>query len=200
MKELKIYCDAGSFNNFKDSDKPTFGSYGTILVKNNKIIKEWSDWYEDVSNNQMEVYGAIKGILEFLKRYKSNEKYKIEIISDSQYLVHGMNAWLSNWKKKNWINSSGKPVKNVELWKIIDKLVNLKPTVEFIFTWQKGHCGKSITLEENPNIYFNEYVDSLATDKLKYASGKDNMCICPENEFQQIIVEDLLYRLKINGD
>lgn len=199
MKKLRIYSDAGSFNNgHKDPDKPMFGSYGCLIVsEDNRIIYQFSDWYEEITNNQGELFGFIKAFYEFLKRYKSKEKYEIEVISDSQYLIHGVNQYLSGWKKKHWKNSSGEIVKNKKMWQIIDRMINLYPDlIKFKFTWQKGHVGKKTSLEEDPNVYFNEMCDSLATEKINYASGEENTMICPENEFDNLI-DDIFKKLKI---
>lgn len=198
MKKLKIYCDAGSYNNgMKDPNKPMFGSYGCIIVKDNEIVYEFKDWFENITNNQGELFGFIKGYTEFLKRYRSKEKYEIEVISDSQYLIHGVNQYLSGWKKKGWKNSSKETVKNKNMWVIIDKLINYEPNVKLIFTWQKGHKGKKVSKEEDPNIYFNEYCDSLATSEIEYCTSENNTYICPEGEFSAILgkIEKIL---KIN--
>ena len=47
-------------------------------------------------------------------------------------------SYLNNWKKKNWLSSSKKPVKNKDLWIILDSLVLLHK-IEWI--WVKGHSG-----------------------------------------------------------
>ena len=200
MKYLKIYSDAGSFNNgHKDPNKPMFGSFGSLIVnEDNEIIYQFSDWYEEITNNQGELFGFIKPYYEFLRRYKSKEEYTIEVISDSQYLINGVNKYLSGWKKKGWKSTTGE-VKNKKMWQIIDRMLQLyKDRITLIFTWQKGHVGKKTTCEENPNVYFNEVCDSLATKQIEYASGKENTMICPEKEFDNLI--DKIYKnLKVEA-
>lgn len=191
MKELFIYSDGGSFNNgFKDPNKPMYGSYGSIIVKDNNIIREYSDWYENCTNNQGELYGFIRAYLQFLKKYKSKEPYKITVISDSQYLIDGVNKYLENWKKKNWHTASGGEVKNVNMWKIIDFLINSEENITLEFKWQKGHKGKAVSKEENPYIFFNEYCDSLATNKISEALEKGKNYLPPdafENQINTLI-------------
>lgn len=187
MKEVYIFSDGGSFNNgYKDPDKPMYGSYGSIIVKDNKIVYQFSDWYENITNNQGELYGFIKAYIEFLKHYKSKEPYKVIVVSDSQYLINGVNKYLENWKKKNWHTASGDDVKNLELWKIIDFLINFEPNITLEFVWQKGHKGKKVTLEENPLIYFNEVCDSLATDQINKAV-KEGENYIPPDVFKNLI-------------
>ena len=63
MKKLRIYSDAGSFNNgHKDPDKPMFGSYGCLIVsEDNSIIYQFSDWYEEITNNSKDNYHTHRG-------------------------------------------------------------------------------------------------------------------------------------------
>jgi len=188
MKELTIYSDGGSFNNGKkDPDKPVYGSYGSIIVRNGEIIKEYTDYFEDITNNQGELYGFIRAIMQFLKAYKSGEVYKITVVSDSQYLINGVTLYLDNWKKKNWHTASGDEVKNVNMWKIIDYIIHYSDNLLFEFKWQKGHKGKKVTKEENSDVYFNEYCDSLATGSIQKALDEAENIICPINEFNDKI-------------
>ena len=174
MKELFIYSDGGSFNNGKkDPNKPMYGSYGSIIVKDNEVIKKYADWFENITNNQGELYGFIRAYVQFLKNYKSKDPYKITVVSDSQYLINGVNKYLNNWKKKNWKTASGDEVKNLDMWKIIDFLINFDPNITLEFVWQKGHKGKKVTKEENPNIFFNEMCDTLATEQIDIAVNKN---------------------------
>jgi len=50
----------------------------------------------------------------------------------------GISEWVRGWKRKGWITSDKKPVKNVDLWKELDQL-NALHEVEWI--WVRGHAG-----------------------------------------------------------
>ncbi len=54
-----------------------------------------------------------------------------------------------SWKRKGWRNSSGKVVKNIELWQELDKLV-INHKIEW--HWVKGHSGDT----------YNDLADKLA--------------------------------------
>ena len=86
--------------------------------------------------------------IEALERLKNREK-PVSIISDSQLLIKGMNDWLHGWKLNGWKSSSGKQVKNVDLWKRLDALDQDRL---ISWEWVKGHAGDP----------FNELVDGLA--------------------------------------
>jgi ribonuclease HI len=79
----------------------------------------------------MELTAAIKA-LEFLS--KDNEP--ITIITDSNYLKNGINNWITNWKKNNWKTANKKPVKNKDLWLILDDQTSFK---NINWNWVKGH-------------------------------------------------------------
>ncbi len=139
MKKVYIYSDGSSLGN------PGPGGWGTVLKYNNNT-KEISGGKQDTTNNQMELQGAIEG-LKLLK-----ESCEVEIISDSKYVVQGINEWLKNWIKNSWKTAGKKPVKNQEQWKeyvIISKPHKVKAI------WVKGHAGH----EEN------ERCDQLAVNE-----------------------------------
>ena len=95
------------------------------------------------TNNRMELMAVIKA-LEALKR-----TCKVTVFTDSVYVQKGMTEWIHNWKARGWKTSDKKPVKNDDLWKQLDKLVQ---NHEIEWKWVKGHAG---------NIG-NEKADSLA--------------------------------------
>ena len=131
---VTIYCDGASRGNGKAD---AIGAYGTIIQfidRNGKLHeKELTEAFKGVTNNQMELLGAIKG-LEVLK-----VPCKVTLYSDSKYLCDAINKrWLEGWKTKGWINSSKQPVKNKELWEKLHSMLMVH-NVEFI--WVKGHAS-----------------------------------------------------------
>ena len=56
----------------------------------------------------MELTAAIKA----LERIRRDETAHIKVRSDSEYLVKGMNEWLTGWKARNWHGSGGNQIKN----------------------------------------------------------------------------------------
>lgn len=138
MKTVDIYTDGACKGN------PGAGGWAAILVYNG-IEKELSGGENPTTNNRMELTAAIMG-LSALK-----EKCKVNLVSDSQYLVSAIEkGWLESWKSKGWKKADKKPVLNDDLWK---KLSGLLEMHEVSFSWVKGHDGHS----------YNERCDTLAS-------------------------------------
>lgn len=152
MKKVKIYSDGSARAN---PDGP--GGYGTVvkyLDNNENVVRteEFTAGFKITTNNRMELMGVIAG-LESLK-----EPYDVTVISDSSYVVNAFNKkWIDNWLSNGWKTSTGKPVKNDDLWK---KLLLVKLSHNVVFLWIKGHNG-------HPE---NERCDYLATSS---ADGKN---------------------------
>jgi ribonuclease HI len=75
---------------------------------------------------------------------------RVEIVSDSEYLVIGITEWIKDWKERFWTTNAGKPVANRPLWEQLDGLCR-KHTVSW--RWVRGHTG-------DPD---NERCDALAS-------------------------------------
>lgn len=125
MKKIQLFTDGSCLGN------PGPGGFGAVL-RYGKHEKQLSQGFKLTTNNRMELLAAIAG-LEAL-----NERCEVSLTTDSQYVKNGINQWIKNWKKKGWITSDRKPVKNVDLWKRLDAACE-KHKVEW--HWVKGHAG-----------------------------------------------------------
>lgn len=137
MSEVILYTDGACSGN------PGPGGWGFIMrhPASGKEIKN-SGGLPRTTNNQMELTAVIEGLL-ILKRPAS-----VEVVSDSTYVLNGLEKWMDGWKRNNWRRKEG-PVKNVELWQKLDEL---KQYHHLTFTWVRGHA-------EHPE---NEECDRLA--------------------------------------
>lgn len=63
----------------------------------------------------------------------------------------GISEWIIGWKARNWRTADKKPVKNDDLWKVLDVLAN-QHKIQWI--WVKGHAGNA----------GNERADALANE------------------------------------
>jgi ribonuclease HI len=78
----------------------------------------------------------LAAVIEGLKRLK--ERCSVEIITDSEYVKSGIMQWIKAWKRNGWRSSAKNPVKNQDLWMMLDELVN---THETQWKWTKGHAS-----------------------------------------------------------
>jgi len=138
MKHVDLYTDGACSGN------PGPGGYGAILVYG-KHEKELSGGEPMTTNNRMELMAAIAG-LEALK-----EPCDVLLVSDSKYLVDGVEKWLTGWKAHNWRKADKSPILNPDLWMRLDDQLQ-RHTVSF--EWVKGHAGHP----------YNERCDELATE------------------------------------
>ena len=86
---------------------------------------KWVVWRSDMSgtpmttNNRMELSAVVLG----LSLISKNSGARVMLYSDAEYVVHGINEWLSGWMDKNGVKSDGDPVANWELWLHIDNFL-----------------------------------------------------------------------------
>nr|BFE96398.1 hypothetical protein GCM10020185_69340 [Pseudomonas brassicacearum subsp. brassicacearum] len=83
---------------------PGPGGWGALLVCKG-VEKELWGGETNTTNNRMELMGAIRG-LEELKR-----PCDVLLVTDSQYVMKGINEWMANWKKRGWKTAAKEPVK-----------------------------------------------------------------------------------------
>ncbi|MET3916152.1 ribonuclease HI [Variovorax sp. OAS795] len=148
MNEVVIYTDGACKGN------PGPGGWGAWL-KSGTTEKELFGGELATTNNRMELTAVIEG-LAALKR-----PCKVILYLDSQYVRMGITEWIRGWKAKGWRTSTKQPVKNVELWQKLDKLVAEGGHV-IEWRWVKGHSG-------DPG---NERADMLANKGVDKALGR----------------------------
>ena len=123
-KIVTIYTDGGCVPN------PGKGAWAAVLLYGKKR-GEISGAEPDTTNNRMELTAAIRA-LETLK-----EPCRVTLFTDSEYVKKGITEWMPGWKRKNWARKGG-ALKNVDLWKTLDTLIQ-KHDVEW--HWVRGHDG-----------------------------------------------------------
>jgi ribonuclease HI len=139
MKETKTIYTDGSCH----PQNPGPGGYGVVVIDEDGSHQEFSGGYKRTTNNRMELIACI----EALKAV--DEDAKIILHTDSQYVQLGITDWIKGWKRRGWKNASNKPVKNQDLWVILDELAQ---NHQVQFKWVKAHDGNK----------WNEKVDELA--------------------------------------
>ena len=113
------------------SGNPGPGGWGAILRKD-ATEKEVFGGEPLTTNNRMELMAPIEA-LGSLKR-----PCVVTIYTDSQYLRNGIGTWIHAWKARGWKTADNKPVKNIDLWKRLDSLVQQH---QVRWQWVKAHAG-----------------------------------------------------------
>jgi ribonuclease HI len=142
LPAVDLFCDGACLGN------PGPGGWAFLLrVKTSKGVQERTGTGAEAhtTNNRMELSAAIHGLEALTK------PCRVHIVGDSQYVLKGIDSWISGWKRKGWKKADGGEVINVDLWKRLDELIRIH-SVET--TWVRGHNG-------HPE---NEQVDSLARE------------------------------------
>jgi ribonuclease HI len=124
------------------SGNPGPGGWGVVL-RFGKRTRELSGGEADTTNNRMELTAAIEA-LDALRR-----PVAVRLHTDSTYVKDGITKWILRWKANGWKTAGKKPVKNQDLWQLLDEAL-ARHDVEW--RWVKGHAG-------NPG---NERADTLA--------------------------------------
>lgn len=147
MKTVTVYTDGACKGN------PGPGGWGALLQYGDRT-RRLSGGERDTTNNRMELRAAIEA-LQALK-----EPCKVTLFTDSVYVMQGLTQWLPNWKARRWRTASGGPVKNQELWQLLDTAA-ARHHVDW--RWIKGHAGDA----------GNEEADRLANEGVLLAlAGK----------------------------
>lgn len=136
LKTVSIYTDGSCLGN------PGAGGIG-VLLRYGAKERQISQGFFHTTNNRME----LKAVIIALSALK--EPCRVFLYSDSKYMQDGICQWLPNWKKNNWKTSTGKPVKNQDLWIALDSVIQ---NHKIDWQWVKGHSG----------IRENEICDKLA--------------------------------------
>jgi ribonuclease HI len=136
---ITIHTDGSSRGN------PGPGGWAAIIVDEVRAV-ELGGREDHTTNNRMELMGAIKA----LEYVDSLEPDKIEVYTDSEYVMKGMTQWLEGWQKRGWRTAAKKPVLNQDLWQ---QLILAADGKEIEWKYVAGHSGHT----------FNDRCDEIAT-------------------------------------
>ena len=148
MKQISAFTDGACSGN------PGPGGWGVVL-RSGEHEREIYGGTSETTNNRMELTAAIRA-LEALR-----EPCEVELTTDSTYVKDGITRWLTKWKQNGWRTSANKPVKNRDLWELLEAEAT-RHVIEW--RWVKGHSG-------HPD---NERADALANLGIEEARGRQS--------------------------
>ena len=120
MSRVVIYTDGACKGN------PGPGGWG-VYLRYGEIEKDLCGGAAQTTNNRMELQAVIEALRAL------NRPCQVDFYLDSEYVRQGITAWMANWKARGWRTADKKPVKNEDLWRILDELLS-----------QSGHAIVSI--------------------------------------------------------
>ncbi len=140
---VDIYSDGACKGN------PGVGGWGALL-RCNGTEKEIYGGEQDTTNNRMEMQAVIEALKTLTRQCK------VVVHTDSSYVQKGISEWIHGWKRNGWRTADKKPVKNADLWKVLD---DLAAHHDIEWRWVKGHAGHAEN--ERADALANLGVDSV---------------------------------------
>lgn len=136
---------------------PGPGGWGVIVACNDGEVVELGGHDPETTNNRMELTAVGKAL-----RYLEGTPGRVDIFTDSAYVINGITKWIWGWQKKGWKNAEGGDVANVEYWKRLSAILATRRekfgndgAVEWKYV--RGHAG----------VPGNERVDEIAVSFAK---------------------------------
>lgn len=95
-------------------------------------------WPEGTNN-----LGELTAVLELLEATEAAGLggEELHILCDSQYAINVVSKWRIGWKRRGWVKTDKKPIKNLELIQQIDRAIEGRRVT---FEWVKGHAGHAL--------------------------------------------------------
>lgn len=153
--KVRIYTDGACSGN------PGPGGWAVVFNTHNDC-ETLSGHELETTNNRMELMAVVKACERVLSGKVRGTSF--ELFSDSAYVVNAINNdWLHRWQKNGWKTTRGEDIKNKDLWVRFSKVYARlgQKGVRVHITKIKGHAGNA----------FNEYVDQIAKDEVRKATG-----------------------------
>ncbi len=122
---LDLYTDGACSGN------PGPGGWG-VLIRRGPDEETLCGGAAETTNNRMELQAAI----EALKAVPEGGAATLH--TDSVYVRDGITRWIAKWKAGGWLTAARKPVKNRDLWQVLDALHGAR---RIDWRWVKGHAG-----------------------------------------------------------
>ena len=124
-RTYRIFTDGSAIGN------PGPGGWAAVLMQGSKHW-EMSGACPWTTISEMELVAAVQALRSLPGRAR------IELHSDSEYLIYGMRAFVFQWQRHGWRNRRGSELRHRELWA---ELIKLNTRLSIRWKWIKGHNG-----------------------------------------------------------
>jgi ribonuclease HI len=137
-----VFTDGGAKGN------PGPGGWGVVIVTPEGQVRELGGGGATVTNNQMELSGAIEALAAL-----GHTPGTVAVYTDSTYVINGITTWIWGWRRRGWKTAEGGDVLNRALWERLSGLVEARGKDAVTWHYVRGHTG----------VAGNERVDEIAT-------------------------------------
>lgn len=121
----RIFTDSSAIGN------PGPGGWGAVLGHANRYWEISGD-HPWTTISEMELIAATHTLRSLPNRAR------VELHSDSEYLIYGMRVFVFHWQRHVWRNRRGVALQHRVLWA---ELVALNARLRIRWMWLKGHNG-----------------------------------------------------------
>jgi ribonuclease HI len=121
----RIFTDGSAIGN------PGPGGWGVVLMQGPKR-RELSGASPWTTVSEMELAAAIQALRPL------PDGARIELHSDSEYLIYGMRTFVLRWQRQGWRNRRGVRLQHRQLWA---ELLELDARLRIRWIWLRGHNG-----------------------------------------------------------
>ena len=118
----RIFTDGSAIGN------PGPGGWGAVLMQG-KRRWELSGAFPWTTISEMELVAAIQALRSL------PDRARVELHSDSEYLIYGMRVFVFHWQRQGWRNRRGNQLQHRELW---SELIALNARLHIRWTGSKG--------------------------------------------------------------
>ena len=121
----RIFTDGSSLGN------PGPGGWGAVLMHGTKYWEIFGalSW---TTVSEMELVAAVQAL------QSVPDQSRVELHSDSEYLIYGMRVFVFHWQRHGWRNRRGAKLQHRDLWV---GLLGLNSRLRIRWMWLKGHSG-----------------------------------------------------------
>jgi ribonuclease HI len=144
VSDWVAFCDGACSGN------PGPGGWAALIWEPEMdLVRELGGGEDPTTNNRMELRAVIAALETFIEKSDS-ERDTLWVLSDSSYVVRGIEEWVPRWKSRNWQKAGGEEVSNLDLWQQLEKLASQVKRIRWNHVM--GHSG----------VAENERVDAIA--------------------------------------
>ena len=124
-RTYRIFTDGSAIGN------PGPGGWGAVLMHENRYWEIFGahPW---TTISEMELVAATQALRSL------PERARVELHSDSEYLIYGMRVFVFHWQRHGWKKRRGTELQHRKLW---DELLGLDSRLRIRWIWLRGHNG-----------------------------------------------------------